>query len=123
MTVAIDHLAIPCRNIAASAEFLAELLGLGVEPEGAEGEFLCIPLGAGGARLLFQPAEQPAPQHVAFHVDPVAFAEVVRRLRDRGLAFGNDPEAPDNSQTGDPLGGHGRVYFTDPSGHLFEVCC
>ncbi len=47
----------------------------------------------------------------------------MRRLRARGLAFGNDPEAPDNFQTGDPLGGHGRVYFTDPSGHLFEVCC
>lgn len=122
MAVAIDHIAIPCRDMAASAGFLAALLGLGIEREGAEDEFFCIPLG-GGARLLFQPADQPAPQHVAFHVDPAEFAQVVRRLQDRGLAFGNDPDAPDNLQTTDPLGGHGRVYFTDPSGHLFEVCC
>jgi catechol 2,3-dioxygenase-like lactoylglutathione lyase family enzyme len=122
MPVTIDHVAIPCRDIAASARFLAEMLGLEVEPEGAEGEFFCIPLGA-GARLLFQPAEQPAPQHIAFHVGDGEFAEVVRRLRGRGLAFGNDPDAPDNFETGDPLGGRGRVYFSDPSGHLFEVCC
>lgn len=107
--------------MAASARFLAELLGLGLETEGADDEFLCIALGR-GARLLFQPAEQPAPQHVAFHAEPAEFAQIVRRLRDRGLAFGNDPEAPDNFETTDPLGGHGRVYFTDPSGHLFEVC-
>jgi catechol 2,3-dioxygenase-like lactoylglutathione lyase family enzyme len=106
----------------ASAGFLAELLGLGLATEGADGEFLCIPLG-GGSRLLFQPADQPALQHVAFHVDEAEFAQVVHRLRDRGLGFGNDPEAPDNFETADPLGGHGRVYFTDPSGHLFEVCC
>lgn len=122
MPVTIDHVAIPCRDIAASARLLAELLGLEVESEGTEGEFLCIPLGA-GARLLFQPVEQPAPQHVAFHVGDGEFAEVVRRLRGRGLAFGNDPEAPGNFETGDPLGGRGRVYFSDPSGHLFEVCC
>jgi catechol 2,3-dioxygenase-like lactoylglutathione lyase family enzyme len=122
MTITIDHVAIPCRDMAASAGFLAELLGLDLGTDGPEEEFLCIRLGA-GSQLLFQPAEQPAPLHLAFHVDAAEFAEILGRLRARGLIFGNDPEAPTNFETSDPLGGKGRVYFSDPSGHLFEVCC
>jgi hypothetical protein len=45
----------------------------------------------------------------------------VDRLRAKGLAYGNDSEDLANMQTGDPLGGNGRVYFFDPNGHLFEA--
>lgn len=48
---------------------------------------------------------------------------VVERLRSQKTPFGNDPEAPTNEETKDPLGGKGRVYFTDPSGRFLEVCC
>jgi hypothetical protein len=40
---------------------------------------------------------------------------------ERGLPFGNDHADPSNGQTADPLGEAGRVYFTDPDGHLFEL--
>jgi len=33
----------------------------------------------------------------------------------------NHPEDPENGQLSDPLGGLGRVYFSTPEGHLFEV--
>jgi catechol 2,3-dioxygenase-like lactoylglutathione lyase family enzyme len=46
----------------------------------------------------------------------------VKRLRAKGVAFGNDPEDSTNGQTTDPHGGgRGRVYFLDPDRHLFEV--
>jgi catechol 2,3-dioxygenase-like lactoylglutathione lyase family enzyme len=45
----------------------------------------------------------------------------VSRLRAKGLLFGNDPEDPNNMLVTDFLGGHGRVFFLDPNGHLFEV--
>jgi catechol 2,3-dioxygenase-like lactoylglutathione lyase family enzyme len=50
------------------------------------------------------------------------FVGVVGRLRSMAVPFGNDPDAPTNGLVSDPLGGHGRVYFLDPDGHVLEVC-
>jgi catechol 2,3-dioxygenase-like lactoylglutathione lyase family enzyme len=122
MMIALDHVGVPARDAAASASFLAEVLGLApATPEGPEGEMYCLPIGQSG-RLLYCPAENGPPQHIAFRVDPVTFAAAVNRLRAKGVAFGNDPEDPANGQTSDPHGGgQGRIYFLDPNGHLFEV--
>jgi catechol 2,3-dioxygenase-like lactoylglutathione lyase family enzyme len=120
--IALDHVGIPARDPAASARFLSEILGLApAKPDGPEGEMYCLPIAESGA-LLFCPADTVAGHHVAFRVDTVTFAAVVSRLRAKGIAFGNDPEDRGNMQTADPFGGgHGRVYFQDPNGHLFEV--
>jgi catechol 2,3-dioxygenase-like lactoylglutathione lyase family enzyme len=121
MMIALDHVGVPGRDAAASARFLSEILGLSpATPDGPEGEMYCLPIGESGT-LLFAPADTVASQHVAFRVDEETFVGVVDRLRARGIVFGNDPEAPTNGQTTDPLGGHGRVYFADPNGHFFEV--
>jgi catechol 2,3-dioxygenase-like lactoylglutathione lyase family enzyme len=103
----------------ASARFLGAVLGLPVERDGAEDEFFCLRL-AEGRQVLFQRAERFDTHHV--RVSPDEFVEVVERLRSMALPFGNDPDAPTNGLVDDPLGGHGRVYFVDPNGHVFEVC-
>ena len=36
---------------------------------------------------------------------------MVERLVESGGEFGNDPEDPNNGETGGPLGGQERVYF------------
>jgi len=120
--ITLDHVGVPARDAPVAARFLAEILGLApATPDGPEGEMYALPIGASGA-LLFVPADSVAAQHVAFRVDPATFAGVVNRLRAKGVAFGNDPEDRANGQTADPFGGgHGRVYFLDPNGHLFEV--
>jgi catechol 2,3-dioxygenase-like lactoylglutathione lyase family enzyme len=118
--IAVDHLAIPARDAAGAARFLGEILG--VPPpvvDGPEGDMYCLQVGA--VSLLFSEAATVASQHVAFRVDPATFAAVVERLRARGVKFGNDPADPANGKTADELGGHGRVYFIDGEGHLFEV--
>jgi catechol 2,3-dioxygenase-like lactoylglutathione lyase family enzyme len=121
MRIALDHVGIPARDAAASAQFLSKILGLEpATPDGPEGEMRCLRVGESGI-LLFTPADTVAGHHVAFRVDAVTFAGIVDRLRARGIAFGNDPEEPTNGQTADFFGGHGRVYFQDPNGHLFEV--
>jgi catechol 2,3-dioxygenase-like lactoylglutathione lyase family enzyme len=122
MMIALDHVGVPARNAAASARFLSEILGLApATPDGPEGEMCSLPIGESGA-LLFTPVGSVSAQHIAFRVDPVTFAAVVNRLRAQEVAFGNDPEDHANGQTADPFGGgHGRVYFLDPNGHLFEV--
>jgi len=120
--IALDHVGVPVRDAAASASFLAEILELPpAMPEGPEGEMCCLSIGQSGV-LLYCPAENAAPLHIAFRVDAGTFAGVVNRLRARGVKFGNDPEDIANGQTTDTHGGcQGRVYFLDPNGHLFEV--
>lgn len=121
--IAFDHLGIAAYDARASALWLAEILGSS-EPvaDGADGDMFRIDL-AHGAFVLFSSSAAPGFEHVAFRVDNARFAEVVERLRARGIAFGNDPEDPRNGRTDDPLGGAGRAYFVDPNGHLFEVTC
>jgi len=117
----IDHIGLAAHDARASAQNLAVILGA-AEPttEGADDDMYRIDLDH-GAFLLFNPATTVHPEHIAFHVDEGRFAEIVERLKERGLPFGNDPEDPRNGKTDDPLGGGGRVYFIDENGHLFEA--
>jgi catechol 2,3-dioxygenase-like lactoylglutathione lyase family enzyme len=120
--ITIDHIGVLARDVAASARFLAEILGLPPGfPDGPDAEMFRLPVGESGGALLYFPADQVPGLHIAFRVDERTFAAVVDRLRARGLAFGNDPEDQTNMHTNDFLGGHGRVFFRDPNDHLFEV--
>jgi catechol 2,3-dioxygenase-like lactoylglutathione lyase family enzyme len=121
MSVRIDHVAIPCRDPETSARFLGGLFALPIEPDGPADEFRSV-LFDGGTRVVFQAVAQVTAHHIAFAVEPEVFSVLVDALRARGIAHGNDPEAPENGELGDPLGGRGRVYFRDPDGHLYEAC-
>jgi catechol 2,3-dioxygenase-like lactoylglutathione lyase family enzyme len=119
--IRVDHIGIAARDARASAGALAEILGTAApSPDGADGDMYRVDLD-GGAFLLFSPAEKVDLVHIAFHVEASRFTEIVARLQERGMPFGNDPEDPRNGRTDDPLGGAGRVYFVDENGHLFEV--
>jgi catechol 2,3-dioxygenase-like lactoylglutathione lyase family enzyme len=119
--ITIDHIGVLARDVAASAGFLAEILGLAPGwRDGPDGEMFRLQIGATGS-LLYFPADEVPGQHLAFRVDEPTFDAVVDRLRARGVIFGNDPEDQTNLQTSDFLGGHGRAFFRDPNGHLFEV--
>jgi catechol 2,3-dioxygenase-like lactoylglutathione lyase family enzyme len=119
--ITLDHVGVLARDVAASARFLAEILGLPPAlPAGPDGENLRLAVD-GTSWIFYFPAEEVPGQHIAFRVDEETFEAVVGRLRASGVTFGNDPEDHTNMQTSDFLGGHGRVFFLDPNGHLFEV--
>ena len=121
--ITIDHIAVLARDVAASARFLSEILGLPAgSPAGPDREMFQLPVGQSGTLLYFPAEAEDVPgQHIAFRVDEGTFDAVVNRLRTGGVLFGNDPEAQTNMETSDFMGGHGRVFFRDPDGHLFEV--
>jgi catechol 2,3-dioxygenase-like lactoylglutathione lyase family enzyme len=122
-TVRFDHVAVDARDLAASARFMADVLGVGAPiPEGADDDMLRIDLDD-GAFVLFSPSTEPRFSHVAFRVTAGRFGEIVARLRAKKVAFGNEPDDPTNGRTEDALGGAGRVYFRDDNGHLWEVTC
>jgi catechol 2,3-dioxygenase-like lactoylglutathione lyase family enzyme len=120
MAPRIDHLAIPARRAETAAHELAALLGVsGVEPDGPDDDMFRVDLD--GSAIQFADADEVPAHHVAFRVDEDDFAAVVERLRNGGVAFGNEPADPANGRTEDFLGGAGRVYFVSGDGHLFEV--
>jgi len=123
MGPSIDHLALAARDARASAQLLADVLGVAAPaPDGPDGDMYNVHLD--GADVLFAepaPGVDPVTHHVAFRVDRAAFGAAVAHLTARGIAYGNDPEHPDNGETSDPLGSPGRLYFLDPDGHLFEL--
>ncbi|MEZ4447454.1 MAG: VOC family protein [Polyangiaceae bacterium] len=121
-TVQFDHMAVDVRDLDASARLIADLLGLAAPvPEGADDDMLRIDLDH-GAFILFTASPEPHPCHVAFRVAKPRFDAVAERLRQKGIAFGNDPLDPTNERLDDFRGG-GRVYFHDADGHLWEVAC
>src|SRR5262245_23295928 len=109
--IEVDHIGIEARDARRSARALAEILGAG-EPtvDGADDDMYRVDLDHGAA-LLFSTSATPGFEHIAFRVNHGRFLEVVTRLRERGIQFGNDPEDPRNGKTDDPIGGKGRVYF------------
>jgi len=121
VSVAIDHLALPATNAEASARWFAEILGLPPPvAEGPDEDMYSVALSGAGTVLFVAEPSVPG-HHVAFGVTEPEFAAIVERLRQRRISFGNDPEAPTNGATADPLGGPGRVYFRSPDNHFLEV--
>jgi catechol 2,3-dioxygenase-like lactoylglutathione lyase family enzyme len=121
--IQIDHIGIPAVDARSSARRLAEILGC-PEPsvDGPDRDMYRIEVGL-GAFVLFNPAPHVDVLHMAFRVGRERFEAIVARLQSARISFGNEPDHPSNGQTDDPLGGHGRVYFLDENGHLFEVTC
>jgi catechol 2,3-dioxygenase-like lactoylglutathione lyase family enzyme len=121
--IEIDHIGIAVRDAHRSARKLAEILGA-ADPvvDGADNDMYRVDL-AHGSALLFSTSETVGFEHIAFRVDESQFASVVERLHGQGMQFGNDPENTRNGKSDDPIGGKGRVYFTDENGHLFEIVC
>ena len=122
-TVQLDHLAVDARDLTASAQLVADILGVGAPiPEGEDDDMLRIDLDH-GAFILFSASKDPRFSHVAFRVAEQRFGDIVARLCSKGVAFGNDPHDTTNGKTDDHHGGAGRVYFHDDNGHLWEVTC
>jgi catechol 2,3-dioxygenase-like lactoylglutathione lyase family enzyme len=120
MSIAIDHVGIPAADPWASARFLREILAEGeITPEGPDGEMASLSVGDSALTYFGLAAHEP--HHVALRVTGPVLAGAVGRLRQRGMPFGNDPAGRANERADDPLGGKARIYFHDPSGHLFEL--
>lgn len=120
--IQLDHIQILAHNPLESARRLAEILGTAHPvPEGADDDMFRIDFDH-GAFILFAQAKEIHSEHMAFRVDLNRFKEIVKRLKSKKIAFGNQHEDL-NGETSDPLGGVGRVYFFDGNGHLFEVVC
>jgi catechol 2,3-dioxygenase-like lactoylglutathione lyase family enzyme len=118
VTVQLDHMIVPARDKAASAAFLAEILGLPAPVP--MGPFAAVAL-EGGPTLDFADTDGPIrPTHYAFAVSAAEFDVIFERVHRRGLSFWADPQRRRPGEVADRGRGRG-FYFEDPSGHFLEV--
>src|SRR5262245_1458391 len=118
MSVLLNHTIVAARDKKASAEFLAEIMGLPAPKP--FGPFLGVETGNEVTLDYLDVDDDVHSQHYAFLVSEAEFDEIFGRIKDKGLTYWADPfhREPGRFNTHD--GGRG-VYFEDPSGHNLEI--
>ncbi|MFF4692405.1 VOC family protein [Streptomyces sp. NPDC001307] len=120
MTVELNHTIVPARNPQASAQFLAEILGLRVDPPVAH--FTPVTL-ANQVSLDYDQLDAFEPHHYAFMVSEQEFDAALARIQDGGIPHYGDPACQEIGQIYHSKRTEGRrgTYFRDPDGHLMEI--
>lgn len=119
MPAQLNHTIVHAKDKVASAQFLADILGL-PKPK-PFGPFMVVDA-ANGVSLDFISAEdhEIIVEHYAFLVSEIEFDEIFGRIKERGLDYYADPARRMKGQINRHDGGRG-VYWEDPSGHVLEI--
>jgi len=119
MAVQLNHTIVHATDKKVSADFLASLLGLEVQPQ--FGPFLPV-VTANEVALDFADAgDRPVtPQHYAFLVSEDEFDAIFGRVQAAGLTYWADPHGERPGEINRNDGGRG-VYWHDPDGHVLEI--
>jgi len=113
----LNHTIVPSRDKVAASQWIAEILGLQVEP--ATGHFAPVRVND-SLTLDFDNAEEVAHHHYAFQVSDEEFDAVFDRVRAKGIKYGSGPQSHDDMQLNHRRGGRG-FYFRDADGHSWEL--
>jgi catechol 2,3-dioxygenase-like lactoylglutathione lyase family enzyme len=118
MAVQLNHTIVWARDQQATAQFLADILGLGT-PE-RFGPFHVVRAANDVSLDVLETSGDITGQHYAFLISEQEFDEIFGRIRERGLAYWADPGHHQSGEINTNDGGRG-VYFDDPNGHNLEI--
>lgn len=113
----LNHTIVPARDPLVSAKFLADILGLPVDPPVAH--FTPVTLD-NQVTLDYDQYDKVESNHYAFLVSDAEFDSAFGRIQDAGITHFADPacQKPDQTYTN---GARRGTYFRDPDGHLMEI--
>jgi catechol 2,3-dioxygenase-like lactoylglutathione lyase family enzyme len=118
----LDHLILNVTDRAKSIEFYTQVMGFAYE--GESDPFSLIRVGP-DLRIQLAPFGTKGGEHLAFRLTPSEFEETFRRVRERGLEYGDRFDQVGNMRGPDEAdGANGKwqaVYFFDPNRHLIEI--
>jgi hypothetical protein len=118
MTICLDRLFVPSRNMRASATLLAQLLGVPCE-KGREGPFFAIYVND-GLTLDFIETDGPLPSHhFCFRVTQEEFDAILGRIQAAGIKYGSEPGSTDTKIN--TRSGGSNIYWKEPDGHQWEM--
>ena len=118
MAVQLNHTIVRAHDKKASANFLAEILGLPAPT--IFGPFMTVQADNDVTLDFLDSRGDIVPQHYAFLVTEREFDVIFGRIRERGLSYWADPAHQELSKINTRDGGRG-VYFDDPNGHSLEI--
>jgi catechol 2,3-dioxygenase-like lactoylglutathione lyase family enzyme len=120
MSIELNHTIVSASDPQASAQFLAGILGLQVDPPLSH--FTPITL-ANQVTLDYDRSPDIIQScHYAFLASDEEFDAAFARIQGAGIAFFADPACRKADQIYHRDAGGGRgVYFRDPDGHLMEI--
>lgn len=117
MAISLNHLIVHARDPAATAAFLADLLGL---PAARRlGHFVIVQIGETSLDLIATDGAI-ASRHFAFLVSEAEFDAIFARIVARGLPYWADPFHREPGAINRWDDGRG-VYVEDPDGHSLEM--
>src|SRR5262245_48103773 len=119
MPAQLNHTIVHAKDRAASAQFMADVLGL-PKPR-PFGPFMVVDT-ANGVSLDFMQASEDEiiVEHYAFLVSEAEFDQIFDRIKQRGLDYWADPARRRKGEINHHDGGRG-VYWLDPNGHMLEI--
>lgn len=119
MTIELDHFIVPSRDKAASAQRLADLLGVRSAP--AQIGPFCSVFVNDGLTLDFVDAEEAFPvHHYCFRVTEHEFDRILGRIRKAAIPYRSTPHGPMDMKVNTDHGGR-IVYWEEPDGHYWEI--
>ncbi|MFH8794300.1 VOC family protein [Streptomyces sp. NPDC017941] len=119
MTIELNHTIVVAEDKKASAQFLADILGLEVGPQ--YGPFIPVTIPNGVTLDYYEGDGEPfVAQHYAFLVSEDEFDAIFERIKERGLTYWADPYHKLDHQINTNDGGRG-LYWNDPNGHKLEI--
>jgi catechol 2,3-dioxygenase-like lactoylglutathione lyase family enzyme len=119
MSIELNHTIVAARDPQASAQFLAGILGLQVDPPLAH--FTPVTLANHVTLDYDQSRDDIRPCHYAFLAADDEFDAAFTRIKDAGIVFFADPGGQKAGQIYSHDDGVRGVYFRDPDGHLMEI--
>ncbi|WP_432721135.1 VOC family protein [Jeongeupia wiesaeckerbachi] len=117
MTIELDHFIVSCRDKAASAKVLGELLGVPWAETGL-GPFAPVYINEGLTLDFFETGEDFPVEHYCFRVGPDEFNAILDRIKAAGIAYRSSVNGPVDRQIGAV---YGNVYWNEPDGHQWEL--
>jgi catechol 2,3-dioxygenase-like lactoylglutathione lyase family enzyme len=119
MSIELNHTIVAARDPQASAQFLAGILGLQVDPPLSH--FTPITLANQVTLDYDQSRDTIQSCHYAFMASDEEFDAAFARIQDAGIPFYADPACQKAGQTYHRDNGARGVYFRDPDSHLMEI--
>ena len=117
MAILLDHLIVPSHDPVASAQSLADILGVPWEEQ--RGHFTPVYVNE-TLTLDFDQRPEFKSHHYCFHVSDEEFDGIFGRVCAAGITYRSTPRGTDDMQLNTRLGGR-NFYWTDNDGHIWEV--
>lgn len=118
----LDHLILHVNDVEESSRFYTEILGL--TNDGKRDPFTVVRV-TSDFTIQLAPWGTKGGEHLAFAMPRIEFEEVFRRVRERGIEFGDSFHSVGNMKcpgVEDGARGPGAsLYLFDPNKHLIEI--